>query len=233
MTAIECNDVTHVYGGSDEAITALRDVSFAVEPGEMLTVCGPSGCGKSTLLSLITGLQRPTKGSVGVSGHPVSTMNERELLSLRARRIGVVVQNPGRVLLAHSSAEDNIAFARAAVERQQRKSLPAARALLGDLGLLDLAGRKAGSLSGGEQQRLAVAVALANQPDVLIADEPTSQLDDGNRDAVIAVVDTANRRWDTTVVVVSHDEAVAEALGRVIRLDHGAIVSDQRTGEVA
>src|SRR4051794_29924092 len=113
--AVVCEAVTHVYPGADAPVTALRDVSFRVRPGETVTVSGPSGCGKSTLLSLIVGLQRPTDGRVSVSGQPVSTMSERELLALRARRIGVVVQNPGRVLLAHSSAEHNIGFARAAL----------------------------------------------------------------------------------------------------------------------
>jgi ABC-type lipoprotein export system ATPase subunit len=226
VTAVVCDDVTHVYPGAEGGVTALRGVRFLVESGETVAICGPSGCGKSTLLSLITGLQRPTRGRVSVNGDCVSTMSERELLAMRARRIGIVVQNPARVLLPHSSPEDNISFARAPIEPDRRGALPAARALLDVLGLGALAGRNVGTLSGGEQQRVAVAVALANQPDVLVADEPTSQLDDANRDVVIGLLDTANREWRTTVVVVSHDEAVAEAMRRVIRLDNGGVVDD-------
>ena len=229
MTAIECHDISHAYRGVERPVTALRDVSFRAEYGETITVSGPSGCGKSTLLSLITGLQRPTKGHVVVDGQPVTTMSERQLLAFRARRIGVVVQTPGRVLLAHSSAEDNVAFARGAIQRNERGNLPNATALLRELGLLDLVGRKAGAMSGGEQQRLAVAVALANLPHVLVADEPTSQLDDGNRDLVVALLKKANREWGTTILVVSHDPAVAMAFGRVIRLDGGAVTSDVST----
>ena len=227
MTAIQCEEVTHVYSRPGESVTALRNVSFTVHPGETVSVSGPSGCGKSTLLSLITGLQRPTGGRIIVSGENVSTMSERQLLALRAHRIGVVVQNPGRVLLPHSSAEDNIGFARAAVDRARRDALPDGAALLAQLGLRDLSGRAAGTLSGGEQQRLAVAVAVANQPDLLVADEPTSQLDDCNRDAVVAVLKAANRQWGTTVFVVSHDDAVGRSFGRTIRLEGGAIDSDE------
>jgi len=225
MTAIECGNVDHTYPGIGEPVHALRDVSFSAAYGETITLSGPSGCGKSTLLSLITGLQRPTAGDIAVDGQPVTSMTERQLLAFRARHIGVVVQTPSRVLLAHSNAEDNVEFARSAVKRNERANLPDPKALLRELGLLDLLGRKAGSMSGGEQQRLAVAVALANLPRVLVADEPTSQLDDGNRDLVVELFKNANREWGTTILVVSHDPAVARAFHRVIRLDNGAIAS--------
>ena len=229
MSAIDCENISHVYGTGRQEVTALHEVTFAADYGETLTVSGPSGCGKSTLLSLITGLQPPTDGRVVVDGQPVSTMTEPQLLAFRARQIGVVVQTPGRVLLAHSSAEDNIEFARAAVTRGERGTLPEPATLLRDLGLLDLIGRKAGTMSGGEQQRLAVAVALANLPKVLVADEPTSQLDDDNRDLVVALLKRANREWGTTTLVVSHDPAVAQSFNRVIRLDNGGIISDVLT----
>lgn len=230
MTAIVCEAISHEYGAGESAVKALEDVSFTAAFGETITVSGPSGCGKSTLLSLITGLQRPTEGRVDVGGQPVSTMTERQLLAFRARRIGVVVQTPGRVLLSHSSAEDNVEFARAAVKRTERDGLPEPATLLRELGLLDLLGRKAGGMSGGEQQRLAVAVALANLPHVLVADEPTSQLDDENRDLVVALLRKANQEWGTTTLVVSHDPAVARAFSRVIRLDNGRVTSDDQTG---
>ena len=231
MTAIHCDTITHEYPGDGEAVIALRDVSFTADFGETITVSGPSGCGKSTLLSLVTGLQRPTQGRVVVDGETVSAMTERRLLAFRARQIGVVVQTPGRVLLAHSSAEDNVTFARAAIARNARGDLPEPAALLRELGLVDLVGRKAGSMSGGEQQRLAVAVALANLPRVLVADEPTSQLDDDNRDLVVALLQKANKEWGTTVLVVSHDPAVVRAFSRVIRLDHGSVTRDARTSD--
>lgn len=232
MTAIACDNVSHTYGVDRQAVAALRDVSFTSDYGETITVSGPSGCGKSTLLSLITGLQPPTDGRVVVDGETVSTMTEPQLLAFRARQIGVVVQTPGRVLLAHSSAEDNIEFARAAVKRSERGAMPEPASLLRELGLLDLVGRKAGTMSGGEQQRLAVAVALANLPKVLVADEPTSQLDDDNRDLVVALLKRVNREWGTTILVVSHDPAVARSFARVIRLEDGAIIADEQTDEV-
>ena len=229
MTVIECDNISHAYGTKEQAVTALHEVSFMADYGETITVAGPSGCGKSTLLSLITGLQPPTHGRVVVDGQHVSTMTEAQLLAFRARQIGVVVQTPGRVLLAHSSAEDNVEFARAAIKRSEREGLPEPTTLLRALGLLDLLGRKAGSMSGGEQQRLAVAVALANLPKVLVADEPTSQLDDDNRDLVVGLLKRANHEWGTTTVVVSHDPAVARSFRRVIRLDNGSIIGDELT----
>jgi ABC-type lipoprotein export system ATPase subunit len=210
----------------DTEVVALDRVDLTVRPGETVALLGPSGCGKSTLLSVIAGLQRPTSGQVLVGRDDVTAMTVPELLSFRSNRIGVVVQNPGRSLLPYATPEQNIAFAQRGANPSRRGELPDAAELLADLGLAALAGQRVHAMSGGEQQRVAVAVALSSAPGLLVADEPTSQLDDANRDDLVELLAQANARFGTTVVTVTHDLKVAEAHRRYVRLRDGRIDSD-------
>lgn len=216
--------VSQTYHLDGEDVVALSDISIDLAAGERVALFGPSGSGKSTLLSLLAGLRRPTTGRIRLGDLDLTAMNERELLDARGRLIGVVVQNPGRSLLPYGTAEDNIRFAQRALPREHRRTLPPPGELLDELGLGALAGQRSGHLSGGEQQRLSIAVAVATRPALLLADEPTSQLDGHNRDLATELLVRVNERFGTTLAVVTHDPAVADAMHRRITLAEGRVV---------
>lgn len=219
--SLHCEQVHHVYRAEAGDSVALDGVSMTVWAGETLAVLGPSGSGKSTLLAVVAGLLRPTSGQVYVGGDDITLMSERELLALRSQSLGVVVQDPARNLLPYGTAEDNVRFAQRGVRGFRRASLPAPEQLLTALDLSHLSGRAVGAFSGGEQQRLAVAMGMANSPGLLLVDEPTSQLDAVNRDAVVDLVALIGQRFGTTVVVVTHDHEVAQGIGRTVTISEG------------
>ena len=220
---VQCIGVTHQYPGTPTP--ALADVSFTVEPGARLAMLGRSGSGKSTLVTLLAGLHRPTAGELLVGDVDLAGATERELLALRGAVLSMVVQNPGRNLLLYGTAEDNIRFAQRSAPRHERGALPTPESLLERLGLDTLAGRPVSRLSGGEQQRLSIAVGLARQPGLLLLDEPTSQLDATSRDRVLDLLATVCASTGCTVIAVTHDPAVAEALGASRTLVDGRLVA--------
>jgi ABC-type lipoprotein export system ATPase subunit len=212
-------------------VTALRGVDLTVGAADTVALLGPSGAGKSTLLWLLAGLLQPTAGITEVCGRRLSDLTPRAAAEMRLREVGIVMQNPGRNLLHSATAAGNVLYA----QRPTRRSRAAKRRRTGDLldavGLTRVARRAAGRLSGGEQQRLAVAVALANGPQLLLADEPTSQLDHAARDTVLQAIDRANRELGTTVLLVTHDPAVAQRLPRTVTIRDGKIGGEGRLGE--
>ena len=213
--------MTYVVDG--EEVRALRGVDLVVEAGESVALLGPSGSGKSSMLTLLAGLQRPTSGRALIGGQDVTSMTERQLLALRARDVGVVVQGPARNLLPYANAEDNVRFAQRAVPRERRGRLRSPRELLESLGLGHVRRSRLGALAGGEQQRLSLAVGLAGAPGLLLADEPTSQLDAENRAHVVdMLVDAASE--GTTIVVITHDDHVAAQVQRTVHLRDGEVV---------
>jgi len=228
--SLRCESLVHVYGTLGAEVTALRGVDLAIEPGEMVALLGPSGDGKTTLLWHLAGLLRPTAGTVEVNGRRLAELTRQQLRSFRLRDIGVVLQNPSRNLLRYDTAYGNVLFAQEATRRTGRMRRARATALLEAVGLGAVAGSPAGSLSGGEQQRLALAVALANGPPLLLVDEPTSQLDADSADAVLQLLRAANRDVGTTVVAVSHDPVVATALGRTVTIRDGRVGGEGRQG---
>lgn len=221
--AVHCEGVTHQYPGTPAP--ALADVDLTIGAGERVAVLGRSGSGKSTLVTLLAGLHRPTRGRILVGDDDLAAVTERELLALRGGVLSMVVQNPGRNLLLYGTAEDNIRFAQRSAPKQIRSTLPTPESLLGRLGLGELAGRTVAKLSGGEQQRLSIAVGLARMPRLLLLDEPTSQLDTGSRDRVLDLLATVCAATGCTVIAVTHDPAVAEALGRSRTLVDGRFVA--------
>jgi ABC-type lipoprotein export system ATPase subunit len=220
--AVRVEALEMVYDVDGEQVHALRGVDLAIAPGESVALLGPSGSGKSSLLTLLAGLQRPTSGRALVGEHDVSVMSERALLALRARDVGVIVQGAARNLLPYASAEDNIRFAQRPVPKARRAALRAPAELLASLGLEHVRRSRVGMLSGGEQQRLSLAVGLAAAPGLLLADEPTSQLDAGNRAHVLEML-TAAAAGGTTIVVVTHDELVASQVDRVVHVRDGLV----------
>ena len=223
--AVRCENVVHVYGTPGNEVAALRGVDLEIAPGEMVALLGPSGSGKTTLLWHLAGLLKPTAGTVEIDGRPLTGLTGGGLTSMRLREVGLLLQNPGSNLLPALTALGNVLFAQAPTRRTRRVKRKRARDLLDRVGLSGAANRPAGLLSGGEQQRLALAVALANGPRLLLADEPTSQLDPDSAAGVIELIQAANLSLGTTVVAVTHDPEVAAALGRTVTIRDGRVGS--------
>jgi ABC-type lipoprotein export system ATPase subunit len=197
----------------------------------MVALLGPSGAGKSTLMWLCAGLLRPTAGQVEVCGRQLTKLSNSAAADMRLREVGVVLQNPGRNLLPYETAKGNVMFAQRPTRRTPKMKARRADDLLEAVGLGTVSNQPCRRLSGGEQQRLAVAVALANGPRLLLADEPTSQLDTKSAAAVIELIQAANQDLGTTVVAVTHDPAVGTALGRTVTIRDGRVGSEGHHGE--
>jgi putative ABC transport system ATP-binding protein len=228
--AVRCENLVHVFGTPGNEVAALRGVDLVIDPGEMVALLGPSGAGKTTLLWHLAGLLAPTAGIVEINGLPLTGLPGRTLANLRLREIGLLLQNPASNLLPSRTALGNVLFAQSPTRRSRAMKHKRARDLLDRVGILAAAGRPAGLLSGGEQQRLALAVALANGPRLLLADEPTSQLDPATAADVIELIQAANASLGTTVVAVTHDPEVAAALGRTITIRDGRVGSAGHAG---
>jgi putative ABC transport system ATP-binding protein len=212
-------------------VHALKDATFTVPRGQMLAVRGRSGSGKTTLLNLIGGLDEPESGRVQVDGHEVTALDEDGLLTLRRNTVGFVFQSFG--LIPVLSAAENIGVPMrlvrmSATERDDRVQL-----LLGLVGLSEHANQRPYELSGGQQQRVAIARALANRPQLLIADEPTGQLDSQTGRSIMQLIQALVRSQSVTAIVATHDPVLLNLADRVIELRDGAIVSDELTMEAA
>jgi ABC-type lipoprotein export system ATPase subunit len=229
--AVRCDGLVHVYGTPGQEVTALRGVELEVRHGETVALLGPSGAGKSTLLWILAGLMRPTAGLVEVGGQNVAKLSAREATDMRLRDVGVVMQTPARNLLAHETALGNVLFAQSPTRRSRSTKRARALALLDAVGLGSLASRRPARLSGGEQQRLAVAVALANGPKLLLADEPTSQLDRASAGLVLELIKAASADLGTTVVAVTHDQDVGAAFDRTVTIRDGRVGMHGSAGE--
>lgn len=231
MKLVHCDGLVHIYRSAAVEVVALRDVDLEVDDGEKVAVLGPSGAGKSTLLWLLAGLIRPTAGELWLHGRDVTRLPQRELDRLRGERTGVVLQTPARNLIPGANAAQNIAFAQQAGSMTRREAQRRVGDLLESVGLVEVAGRTAGRLSGGEQQRLAVAVALANRPRLVLADEPTSQLDHNSAQRVVELLSEASTVLGASVVVVTHDPRVSMAFDRTVTIRDGRVGVETRRGE--
>ena len=214
-----------VYPMGDLTVTALKGVTVGVEPGEFTVFAGPSGSGKSTALNLIGCLDRPSAGNVLLDGRNVATLSDRELGMVRARRIGFIFQsfNLIPVLTAAENVDLALRLAGEASNRHERVE----KALV-DVGLKDYMTRRPAQLSGGLQQRVAIARALVKKPAIIIADEPTANLDSQNASAILDLMREMNERDGATFLFSTHDPMVMERARRVVRLKDGAIVGDER-----
>jgi len=226
MTAIvEVRDLVREYRMGEERVPALRGITFTVHQPEYVAIVGPSGCGKSTLLNLLGVIDRPTSGSVSIAGERVDQLDDARATDFRLRRIGFVFQR--FYLLQALSARENVELPLAEAGMSGRERRVRALELLEYVGLGRRERHRPSQLSGGEQQRVAIARALANRPALLLADEPTGELDARTGAEMIALFERLNRDG-TTIVVVTHDEDLAQAAKRVIHMRDGAIVDDVR-----
>lgn len=222
MSSVRVENVTKNYDLGRTTVTALRGVSLAVEPGEFMAVAGPSGSGKSTLLNLIGCLDHPTSGKVLVGDRDVASLDDNALSDLRARSIGFIFQtfNLIPVLTALENVEFPLLFGGASKNVRAR-----ARKALEEVGLGSLAQHRPDELSGGERQRVAIARALVTEPLIVLADEPTANLDSATGDTIIALMLDLNRRANTTFIFSTHDPKVMGRAQRVVRLADGRIAA--------
>ena len=215
----ELRGVTKSYGSSSTQVDAVRDVDLRIEAGEFVAIAGPSGSGKTTLLQLLGALDRPTRGEILFEGRDLASLRESELTQLRLRTIGFVFQQFN--LIPTVSAAENVELALAPTRIRQDVRVRRVANLLASVGLGDRGHHLPSQLSGGEQQRVAIARALANEPDVLLADEPTGNLDTATGEEIIGVLRELNRSRGQTVVLITHDPEIAAAASRVVRMHDG------------
>jgi putative ABC transport system ATP-binding protein len=229
--AVEARNLIKVYKSGELEVQALRGLSVTVASGEMVALIGPSGSGKSTLLNIIGGLDRATAGSISVMGSDLTQMNASQLVEFRRTTVGHVFQNMN--LISTLTAAENVELPMAAlgVKRQERRKRM--EELIGVVGLKDRMDHKPGELSGGEQQRIALAAALANDPPLVLADEPTGELDTENAMIVVNYLAKVNKELGKTIIMVTHDPRVARAAGRILRIQDGVITTDVAPSEEA
>ena len=222
--------LVHIYHTEGHDVAALSGVDLEVPGGELVGLLGPSGAGKSTLLSLLGGMFRPSAGKIFLGDTELSGLSERDLDDLRATRVSMMLQGAARNLVPYRDPEQNVAFAQRWT-RRRRGDLPGPREILAAVGLADQAHLPLAALPAGQLQLAAVAVALAPGPGLLLADEPTSLLDHAARDTVLQAIARANRELGTTVLLVTHDPAVAQRLPRTVTIRDGKIGGEGRLGE--
>lgn len=223
--AVKLVDVHKVYYLGESEVHALRGVNLSVGSGEIVSVVGPSGSGKTTLLNILGTLDRPTKGEVYIDGRLVSSMGERELISIRRKKIGFIFQFHNLIPILSAAENVELPMIIAGVPREER--LKRVRHLLELVGLGSRMHHRPSELSGGEQQRVAIARALANNPSLILADEPTGELDTENSRIVMeALIDAVNQQGGT-LIVVTHNLDVAKMAKRIIELRDGRIISDR------
>ena len=221
MVAVQ--EVSRTFGSGHTAVHALREVSFTVRRGQLVAVCGRSGSGKTTLLNIIGGLDTPTDGSLEVVGQDVTRMTERERMTLRRNAVAFIFQSFG--LIPMLSAAENVGVPLRITGTPSRVREERVATMLSIVGLLEHAAHRPNELSGGQQQRIAIARALAGSPKLLIADEPTSQLDLETGRQIMRLLLTVVRSEGITALVATHDEALIDLADEVLRLEDGHVVA--------
>ena len=220
--------VTKRYTRGKEAVEALRGIDLAIEDGDQLVIQGPTGGGKSTLLQMLGGLDRPTAGSVELDGVDMAKLSEAKLTKVRSENIGFVFQSFN--LIPTLTAQENVETALVPLRVKAKERRERAAAALESVGLAERLGHLPAELSGGQQQRVAIARALVKQPKVLLADEPTGNLDEGMRDEIMDVLDTMWKEHGLTFIMVTHDSAIAKKAPRLATIRKGMITVKENAG---
>ena len=223
MNILEVKNLSKIYGKGDTLVKAVDDVSFTVEQGEFVASIGPSGSGKSTLLHIIGGVDTPTTGNVIIDGTDITKLKESPLSIFRRRQIGLVYQFYN--LIPILTVEENLTLPLLLDGRKPNKEQ--IDYLVSNLGLGDRLKHLPNQLSGGQQQRVSIGRALANNPALLLADEPTGNLDSENSKEIVALLRKFNREHNQTVIMITHDERIAQSADRIIAIEDGKIVKDE------
>lgn len=228
MNILQAKDLTKIYGSGENAVYALNGVNFSVEKGEFVAVVGTSGSGKSTLLHMLGGLDRPTSGSVVVDGQEIFSFKDEALTIFRRRKIGFVFQNYNLVPVLN--VYENIVL-----PVQLDGKVPDAAyidSIIETLGLESKLKNLPNNLSGGQQQRVAIARALASKPAIILADEPTGNLDSKTSQDVLGLLKVTSQKYAQTIVMITHNEEIAQMADRIIRIEDGKIVSGKQTLQI-
>lgn len=221
MEILKVTQLEKTYGSNDNAVHALRSVSFSVEQGEFLAIIGQSGSGKSTMLNLIGGLDVPTKGKVVIRNRDISILSKNAQTIFRRRNIGFIFQNYS--LMPMLNVYDNVALP-VTFDSIKRVDHDYIEKLLKELGLWEKRKKFPNELSGGQQQRVAIARALANKPAIILADEPTGNLDSKTTMEVVGLLRDSNKKFHQTIIMVTHNVGIAQACDRLIQIEDGRIV---------
>lgn len=223
MEIVKIENLTKTYGKDETEVRALDHVSFSISQGEFLAIVGSSGSGKSTLLHLLGGVDRPTSGKVWIDNTDIYSLNESQLAIFRRRQIGLIYQFYN--LIPVLNVEENITLPQL-LDRQEvdKERL---NELVQSIGLKDRLGHLPNQLSGGQQQRVSIGRALINRPAIVLADEPTGNLDSRNSREIIELMKMSNKRYNQTLVLVTHDENIALLANRIIAIEDGRIVRDE------
>lgn len=220
MSLLEVKSVSKIYGKGDNAVHALKDIKFSVDKGEYIAIVGESGSGKSTLLNIIGALDTPTEGKVIINNKDLFSMKDSELTVFRRRNIGFVFQ--GFNLIPELTVEQNIIFpVLLDYKKPDRKYL---EELLNILGLQERKNHLPSELSGGQQQRVAIGRALITRPSLILADEPTGNLDSKNSSEVISLLKESSQKYEQTIIMITHSRSIAQAADRVLRVSDGILV---------
>jgi putative ABC transport system ATP-binding protein len=222
--AVEVRDLVRIYSQGQLEVQALRGLDLSMEEGEMVALIGPSGSGKTTLLNIIGGLDRASAGSVKVFGKELTRLSSGELVEYRRNKVGHVFQTMN--LIPTLTAAENIELPMVALGIPRERRGSRVKELIDVVGLGERMGHKPGELSGGEQQRVALAAALANDPPLVLADEPTGELDTANAKVVVDYLSRVNSEMGKTILMVTHDPAVSRVADRILRIQDGVIVRD-------
>ncbi|GAA0350036.1 ABC transporter ATP-binding protein [Bacillus horti] len=220
---IQCESLVKIYKVADLEVVALQGLNFNVEQGEMMAIIGNSGSGKSTLLNILGGLDQPSAGQVRVGEWDLLKMSEKDLVEYKRKTVGFVWQNNARNLIPYLTALENVEIPMMLYGKSDRKK---AMELLEAVGLKDRMHNKLHQLSGGEQQRVAISIALVNEPQILLADEPTGSVDTKTADTILDIFRRFNKEFGLTVVIVTHDPSLAKKVDRVIAIRDGMTVSE-------
>ncbi|GAA5053509.1 ABC-type lipoprotein export system ATPase subunit [Thermocatellispora tengchongensis] len=223
---ILCDNLVRIYKTEGVEVVALQGLDLLIDKGELVAIVGASGSGKSTLLNVLSGLDVPTAGVARVAGVDLLSMTAKDRLRYRRETVGFIWQQTARNLLPYLTAAENVALPVRLAGRGAKAGRARAAELLDLLGVAYCAGRRPGEMSGGEQQRVAIAVALANGPEVILADEPTGELDTDTSEDVFAPLRTANRELGVTAVIVTHDDLVSEQVDRTVGIRDGRTSSE-------
>jgi len=223
MKILEVRNLTKKYGKGDAEVVALNNVNFQVEKGEFVAIVGASGSGKSTLMHLLGGVDRPDVGSVFVDGHNIYDLNESELTIFRRRNIGIVYQFYN--LIPTLTAEENIQLPCLLDNRKVDEAR--LKEILDTIALTDRKNHLPSELSGGQQQRVSIGRSLINDPALILADEPTGNLDSQSSQEVMDLLKLANKQYNQTLIVITHDEKIALQADRIITIGDGKIISDE------
>ena len=223
-TIIKATHISKVYHKTAVPVRAINNLSISIEEGEFTAIVGPSGCGKTTLLNILGGLDHPTEGKVEVAGTDISTMKDSDLIDFRLRNIGFVFQAYN--LIPVLTAMENVEFIMLLQKKSKKERHERAMELLRQMDIADKATTKPSQLSGAQQQRVAVARALASKPRFILADEPTANLDSMSTSNLLDLMAKMNREQKATFVFSTHDQRVMDKATRIVTLEDGAIVSD-------